>query len=98
MPSFGVISVTELLSLALLHIAYFTCAFTEIELRTVTFFSAIASDIRDHHSYISTSAFSSMSRQAGLQVLLRFLSQDAKVPLATAMSKIKTLQNDNLTR
>ena len=39
-----------------------------------------------------------MSRQAELQVLLRFLSQDAKVPLATAMSKIKILQNDNLTR
>lgn len=31
-----------------------------------------------------------------LQALLRFLSQDAKVPLATAISKAKTLQTSNL--
>lgn len=31
-----------------------------------------------------------------LQSLLRFLSQDAKVPLATAMSKVKELQKANL--
>ncbi|KAF2210993.1 hypothetical protein CERZMDRAFT_112825 [Cercospora zeae-maydis SCOH1-5] len=31
-----------------------------------------------------------------LQALLRFLSQDAKVPLATAMSKVKNLQAANL--
>ncbi|TKA54247.1 hypothetical protein B0A55_12783, partial [Friedmanniomyces simplex] len=31
-----------------------------------------------------------------LQALLRFLSQDAKVPLATAMSKVKELQHANL--
>ncbi|KAK4493979.1 hypothetical protein PRZ48_015165 [Zasmidium cellare] len=31
-----------------------------------------------------------------LQALLRFLSQDAKVPLATAMGKVKDLQNANL--
>ncbi|KAM0721088.1 hypothetical protein Q7P37_003374 [Cladosporium fusiforme] len=33
---------------------------------------------------------------AELQNLLRFLSQDAKVPLATAMSKVKQLQSANL--
>lgn len=33
---------------------------------------------------------------AELQSLLRFLSQDAKVPLATAMSKVKPLQSANL--
>lgn len=31
-----------------------------------------------------------------LQTLLRFLSQDAKVPLATAMSKVRELQNAHL--
>nr|POF04034.1 hypothetical protein CFP56_21790 [Quercus suber] len=33
---------------------------------------------------------------AGLQALLRFLSQDAKVPLASAMTKVKDLQSANL--
>lgn len=33
---------------------------------------------------------------ANLQSLLRFLSQDAKLPLATAMSKVKDLQSANL--
>lgn len=33
---------------------------------------------------------------ADLQALLRFLSQDAKVPLATALSKVKKLQTSNL--
>ena len=31
-----------------------------------------------------------------IQALLRFLSQDAKVPLATAISKVKPLQQANL--
>jgi hypothetical protein len=38
-----------------------------------------------------------MSSTAQLQALLRFLSQDAKVPLATAMVKVKELQKGNLT-
>ncbi|CAK4031908.1 Hypothetical predicted protein [Lecanosticta acicola] len=33
---------------------------------------------------------------ANLQTLLRFLSQDAKLPLATAMGKVKELQSANL--
>lgn len=37
-----------------------------------------------------------MSATADLQALLRFLSQDAKVPLATALSKVKKLQTSNL--
>lgn len=35
---------------------------------------------------------------AQLQALLRFLSQDAKVPLALAMGKAKELQKANLKR
>ncbi|KAK3076392.1 hypothetical protein LTS18_013152, partial [Coniosporium uncinatum] len=37
-----------------------------------------------------------MASAADLQNLLRFLSQDAKVPLATALAKIKLLQAANL--
>lgn len=37
-----------------------------------------------------------MSATTDLQALLRFLSQDAKVPLATALSKVKKLQTSNL--
>ncbi|KAF2725096.1 hypothetical protein K431DRAFT_216397 [Polychaeton citri CBS 116435] len=37
-----------------------------------------------------------MSAAAGLQTLLRFLSQDAKVPLATAIGKAKELQTADL--
>jgi len=37
-----------------------------------------------------------MASAADLQNLLRFLSQDAKVPLATAMAKVKLLQAANL--
>lgn len=37
-----------------------------------------------------------MSATTDLQALLRFLSQDAKVPLATALSKVKKLQISNL--
>lgn len=37
-----------------------------------------------------------MSATTDLQALLRFLSQDAKVPLATALSKVKKLQASNL--
>lgn len=33
-----------------------------------------------------------------LQLLLRFLSQDAKVPLAVAMSKVKELQKAGLSK
>jgi hypothetical protein len=33
-----------------------------------------------------------MASAQDIQVLLRFLSQDAKVPLAQAMSKVKQLQ------
>lgn len=39
-----------------------------------------------------------MSTKSELQALLRFLSQDAKVPLPTAMGKVKELQEANLTR
>lgn len=37
-----------------------------------------------------------MNATTDLQALLRFLSQDAKVPLATALSKVKKLQTSNL--
>ena len=37
-----------------------------------------------------------MSAATDLQALLRFLSQDAKVPLASAMGKVKELQKANL--
>jgi hypothetical protein len=37
-----------------------------------------------------------MASSQDLQSLLRFLSQDAKVPLAQALSKIKDLQAANL--
>lgn len=39
-----------------------------------------------------------MTTKAEIQTLLRFLSQDAKVPLPTAMSKVKELQEGHLTR
>lgn len=37
-----------------------------------------------------------MASAQGIQSLLRFLSQDAKVPLAQAMAKTKDLQKANL--
>jgi hypothetical protein len=37
-----------------------------------------------------------MSSAGDIQVLLRFLSQDAKISLATAMGKIKDLQKEGL--
>lgn len=37
-----------------------------------------------------------MTTKHEIQVLLRFLSQDAKIPLPTAMSKVKELQSANL--
>ena len=40
----------------------------------------------------------SMSTPSELQSLLRFLSKDAKLPLATAMGKVKELQKAELTR
>jgi hypothetical protein len=39
-----------------------------------------------------------MTTPSELQALLRFLSKDAKLPLATAMSKVKELQKANLAR
>jgi hypothetical protein len=39
---------------------------------------------------------STIMASAQIQTLLRFLSQDAKVPLATAMGKILELQKANL--
>ena len=39
-----------------------------------------------------------MASAAEIQALLRFLSQDAKVPLPTAMSKVKELHKAALTR
>jgi hypothetical protein len=39
-----------------------------------------------------------MANAAGIQALLRFLSQDAKVPLPTAMSKVKELIEAGHTR
>jgi hypothetical protein len=39
-----------------------------------------------------------MASPAEIQALLRFLSKEAKLPLATAMSKIKELQKAELTR
>jgi hypothetical protein len=38
-----------------------------------------------------------MASAAEVQSLLRFLSQDAKLPLAQAMGKIKQLQDAKLT-
>ena len=38
-----------------------------------------------------------MTTKTEIQVLLRFLSQDARVPLPMAMSKVKELQSANLT-
>jgi hypothetical protein len=37
-----------------------------------------------------------MTSAQDVQLLLRFLSQDAKIPLAQALSKIKDLQAANL--
>jgi hypothetical protein len=39
-----------------------------------------------------------MATPVEIQALLRFLSQEAKVPLAIAMSKVKELQKENLLR
>ena len=39
-----------------------------------------------------------MTTKTEIQALLRFLSQDARIPLPTAMSKIKELQSAKLTR
>jgi len=48
--------------------------------------------------YPSTQIALNMSAQAELQALLRFLSTDAKVPLAVAMSKVKDLRTAQLAR
>lgn len=42
--------------------------------------------------YLAAVDVATMASTQNLQALLRFLSQDAKVPLATAMSKVKDLQ------
>jgi hypothetical protein len=47
-------------------------------------------------SNTSTFQYLQMANAADIQSLLRFLSQDAKVPLATAMSKVKELQSAGL--
>lgn len=39
-----------------------------------------------------------MASASEIQALLRFLSQDAKVPLPTAMGKVKELREAGLTR
>ena len=39
-----------------------------------------------------------MTTKSEIQDLLRFLSQDAKIPLQVAMAKIKELQKANLTK
>jgi hypothetical protein len=39
-----------------------------------------------------------MATAPQIQALLRFLSQDAKIPLAISMGKIKELQKANLNR
>ena len=39
-----------------------------------------------------------MTTKLEVQALLRFLSQDAKIPLPVALSKIKELQKAELTR
>lgn len=39
-----------------------------------------------------------MTTKSEIQDLLRFLTQDAKIPLKDAMPKIKVLQEANLTR
>jgi len=39
-----------------------------------------------------------MSTKSEIQALLRFLAQDAKVPLPTAMGKVKDLHAANLIR
>lgn len=39
-----------------------------------------------------------MTTKSEIQALLRFLSQDAKVPLPTAMGKVKSLQEASLTK
>lgn len=39
-----------------------------------------------------------MTTKSEIQALLRFLSQDAKIPLPVAMGKVKNLQEANLTR
>ena len=50
------------------------------------------------HETISHTAIVDMTTKTEIQALLRFLSQDAKIPLPTAMGKIKELQNASLTR
>ena len=42
--------------------------------------------------------YGTMGTQVEVQDLLRFLSRDAKIPLPTAMAKIKALQQASLTR
>jgi hypothetical protein len=54
--------------------------------------------VPQHPKTFNTSTFQylQMANAADIQSLLRFLSQDAKVPLATAMSKVKELQSAGL--
>jgi hypothetical protein len=58
--------------------------------------------IRSHTTYRPHPSFcgcvGNMSTKTEIQALLRFLAQDAKVPLPTAMGKVKDLQAANMTR
>lgn len=63
----------------------------QVHLRAVSISSA------GHHSTTSGPC-AKMSTKSDIQALLRFLAQDAKVPLPTAMGKVKDLQAAKLTR
>lgn len=45
---------------------------------------------------INSIALHAIAMASQIQALLRFLSQDAKVPLASAMGKVKELQKEGL--
>ena len=47
---------------------------------------------------MSNEAAAKMTTKAEIQDLLRFLSQDAKIPLQVTVGKIKMMQDANLTR
>jgi hypothetical protein len=52
----------------------------------------VDASIHEHRSYLDNPYSNIMSSSEDIQALLRFLSQDAKVPLAQALSKVKDLQ------
>ena len=57
----------------------------------------ISPSLQKHLSEENFLAFA-MTTKEEVQALLRFLSQDAKVPLPIAMNKVKELQKFELTR